>query len=81
YSRVIPSEHQLESHFWIEYTEEQWFIGLHTSLLLWLHSGFKNLPWEFQLIATMATMTGEDSLVDIGTGAGKTLCMVLPCML
>jgi superfamily II DNA helicase RecQ len=29
----------------------------------------------------MATMTGEDSLVDIGTEAGKTLCMVLPCML
>ena len=29
----------------------------------------------------MATMSGQDTLVDVGTGAGKTLCMVLPCML
>ena len=29
----------------------------------------------------MATMSGQDTLVDVGMGAGKTLCMVLPCML
>ncbi|KAI9442063.1 P-loop containing nucleoside triphosphate hydrolase protein [Lactarius psammicola] len=26
-------------------------------------------------------MSGQDSLIDVGTGAGKTLCMVLPCLL
>jgi superfamily II DNA helicase RecQ len=26
-------------------------------------------------------MSGLDSLIDVGTGAGKTLCMVLPCMI
>ena len=26
-------------------------------------------------------MSGQDLLIDVGTGAGKTLCMVLPCML
>lgn len=25
-------------------------------------------------------MSGQDSLIDVGTGAGKTLCMILPCL-
>ena len=29
----------------------------------------------------MAIMSGQDSLVDVGTGASKTMCMILPCLL
>ncbi len=67
--------------FWLQYNEEQQIVGLRMSLLLWLHSKRQDLPQEFQLNATIAIMSGQDSLVDIGTGAGKTLCMVLPCLL
>jgi superfamily II DNA helicase RecQ len=67
--------------FWQQYTKDQQAIGLRTSLLLWVYSGFQVLPQEFQLKATIAIMSGQDSLVDVGTGAGKTLCMILPCMI
>ena len=26
-------------------------------------------------------MSGQDSLVDVGTGNDKTLCMIIPCLL
>ena len=26
-------------------------------------------------------MSGRDSLIDVGTGYGKTLCMIIPCLL
>jgi superfamily II DNA helicase RecQ len=65
----------------MQYDEKKQMIGLRASLLLWSHSEYQYLPRKFQLIATMAVMTGQDSLIDVGTGAGKTLCMVLPCML
>ncbi|KAH9053208.1 hypothetical protein EDB87DRAFT_282071 [Lactarius vividus] len=41
----------------------------------------QDLPREFQLTATIATISGQDSPIDVGTGAGKTLCMILPCLL
>lgn len=81
YNKLVPVERRLPETFWLQYNEEQQAIGLCTSLLLWIHSGFKDLPREFQLTATMAIMSGQDSLVDVGTGAGKTMCMILPCLL
>ncbi|KAF8256917.1 P-loop containing nucleoside triphosphate hydrolase protein [Lactarius quietus] len=81
YSEMVPMERRLPEDFWLPYTEEQQAIGLRASLLLWFHSGFRDLPREFQLTATIAIMSGQDSLIDVGTGAGKTLCMVLPCMI
>lgn len=81
YKRAVPVERQLPNEFWLDYDEKKQEIGLRASLLLWFHSEYQHLPWKFQLLATMAMMTGQDSLIDVGTGAGKTLCMVLPCML
>ena len=26
-------------------------------------------------------MSGQDCLIDVGTGYGKTLCMIIPCLL
>ncbi|KAH8991914.1 hypothetical protein EDB92DRAFT_1858905 [Lactarius akahatsu] len=83
YNTLVPEEHQLPLSFWLQYDEEQQTTGLRASLLLWIHSKYQDIPREFQLTATIATMSGKDSLVgvDVGTGAGKTLCMVLPCLL
>jgi superfamily II DNA helicase RecQ len=46
-----------------------------------LASGEKIVPNEFQLRATIAMMSGQDSLIDAGTNYGKTLCIILPCLL
>lgn len=81
YDRLVPAERRVPITFWLDYDQDEQAIGLRSSLLLWVHSGFQDLPREFQLRATIATMSGKDSLVDIGTGAGKTLCMILPCLL
>ncbi|KAH6904498.1 hypothetical protein BKA70DRAFT_1085122, partial [Coprinopsis sp. MPI-PUGE-AT-0042] len=35
---------------------------------------------QYQLEAALALISGQDSLVDVGTGYGKTLCMVLPAL-
>jgi hypothetical protein len=81
YHQLVPEEHQILVKFWLQYNTKQQAIGLHTSLLLWVQSGHQDLPWEFQLKATIGIMSEQDSLIDVGTGAGKTLCMILPCLL
>ncbi|KAF8989363.1 hypothetical protein BDQ17DRAFT_1478689, partial [Cyathus striatus] len=44
-------------------------------------TGGKIVPRNFQLEATLALLSGIDSLVDVGTGYGKTLCLILPSIL
>ncbi|KAH9053636.1 hypothetical protein EDB87DRAFT_1825582 [Lactarius vividus] len=66
YNMLIPEECQLPVSVWLQYDEEQQTI---------------DLPREFQLTATIATISGQDSCIDVSTGAGKTLCMILPCLL
>jgi hypothetical protein len=39
------------------------------------------VPREFQLRAALATVTKKNSVVDVGTGYGKTLAMILPHLL
>jgi superfamily II DNA helicase RecQ len=81
YHKMVPEERRLRVEFFSPYPAEKQAIAIRASLLLWVLSGFKDLPREFQLTATIAMMSGLDSLIDVGTGAGKTLCMVLPCMI
>src|ERR1700733_9771029 len=50
-------------------------------LLLSMVTNGKKIPREFQLEAVLALLSGRDSLIDAGTGSGKTLCMVLPALL
>ncbi|KAJ7803828.1 P-loop containing nucleoside triphosphate hydrolase protein [Mycena olivaceomarginata] len=38
-------------------------------------------PFQFQLEAAAAILHGEDLIIDVGTGAGKTLCFTLPLLL
>ncbi|EDR03067.1 uncharacterized protein LACBIDRAFT_307656 [Laccaria bicolor S238N-H82] len=78
---LIPADHAPTAAFWAPYTDKERSIGMRACLLIWTITDFKFVPWEFQLEATIAIMTGKDSLVDVSTGYGKTLCMIIPCLL
>jgi hypothetical protein len=81
YEMSIPSELAPPTTFWKAYTNEKLAIGLCTCLAMWAASQENIVPNEFQLTATIALMSGQDSLVDVNTGYGKTLCMILSCLL
>ena len=81
YRESIPSELALPTLFWNSYSDEKLAIGLRACLAIWTASGKKIVPNEFQLTATISLMSGQDTLVDVGTGYGKTLCMIIPCLL
>jgi ATP-dependent helicase YprA (DUF1998 family) len=81
YQESIPSELALATSFWKSYGDEKLAIGLRACLAIWVTSGKKIVPNEFQLTATISLMSGQDTLVDVGTGYGKTLCMIIPCLL
>jgi len=38
-------------------------------------------PFRWQLETTMAILTGNDIVLDVGTGCGKSLCFSLPLLL
>ena len=42
---------------------------------------FHKQPFEWQLDVPRAVLCGEDVVVDVGTGSGKTLCFSLPLLL
>ena len=82
YHESIPSELALPTSFWNSYSDEKLAIGLRACLFIWARSGKKIVPNEFQLTTTISLMSGQDTLVDVGsTGYGKTLCMILPSLL
>ena len=78
---LIPIDHALPNAFWDSYNAKQTAIGRRACLLLWIASGSRFIPREFQLKATIAILSGQDSLIDVGTGYGKTFCMILPLLL
>ena len=81
YQESIPSELALPTSFWKSYGDEKLAIGLRACLAIWAASGKKIVPNEFQLTAAISLISGQDTLVDVGTGYGKTLCMIIPCLL
>ena len=82
YQISIPAHLAVPVSFWEAYADNKRLaIGLRACLLIWAASGKVIVPNEFQLKATIATMSGQDSLIDVGTGYGKTLCMITPCLL
>jgi superfamily II DNA helicase RecQ len=46
--------------------------------LLRAASGEKLVPTEFQVRATIAVVSGQDALIDVGTGYGKTCLLDAP---
>ena len=83
YQASIPAQLALPAAFWELYSnsEKKLATGLRACLAIWAASGKEIVPVEFQLRATIAVMSGQDTLVDVGTGYGKTLCMIIPCLL
>ena len=63
------------------YNDDERNTGLRACLLVWTATHSKLVPQEFQLEATIAIMSGRDSLIDVGTGYGKTLCVIIFCLL
>jgi len=41
--------------------------------------GLKPFQWQLEIAA--AVLCGEDVIIDVGTGSGKTLCFALPLLL
>ena len=78
---LIPNDRAPPASFWAPYNDDERNIGLRACLLVWTVTDTKLVPREFQLEATIAIMSGRDSLIDVGTGYGKTLCMIIPCLL
>jgi ATP-dependent helicase YprA (DUF1998 family) len=77
----IPPSRQLRHEFIANLdTPEREIVYKCCSLVYTVTYGAK-MPREFQLEATLALLAGQDSLINAGTGSGKTLCMVLPALL
>jgi ATP-dependent helicase YprA (DUF1998 family) len=83
YQASIPAQLALPAAFWELYRDSKVKLatGLCACLATWAASGEKLVPTEFQVRATIAVVSGQDALIDVGTGYGKTLCMIIPCLL
>ena len=81
YSAIIPEDRRpVSDTFWTEYNITERAIGYRACLLLWALTATSKVPREFQLHATIAILSNKDLLLDVGTNAGKTMCMILPCL-
>jgi ATP-dependent helicase YprA (DUF1998 family) len=81
YDRLIPKERAPAPEFWNTLHQKDATLAQRLCLLACVASGFSIIPFNFQLTATIAVLDGKDSLVDVGTGYGKTWCMILPALL
>jgi len=56
-------------------------LVLRAILLLYTVTASAKVPRQMQLESLLLVMANLDSLVNTGTGSGKTICMVLPVLL
>ena len=78
---IILTDRAPPAAFWVPYNDDERNTGLGAFLLVWTATHSKLASREFQLEATIAIMSGRDSLIDVGTGYGKTLCVIIFCLL
>ena len=81
YQDCIPSSQRLTDAFVAKLDPLEQETAYKCCLLLYTVTGRKKIPREFQLEAMLSLLAGRDSLINAGTGSGKTLCMVLPALL
>lgn len=76
-----PKLYLLGEDFWEGLSLAHGVVALRASLLLWICTQGDKVPKRFQLEATLAIEDGKDSDVDVGTGYGKTFCMIISQLL
>ena len=77
----LPSDQLPGPEFFSRLKASETKIVQKCCLLLSAATKGKKLPRLFQLEATLAVLSGRDSLINAGTGSGKTICMILPALL
>ena len=77
---VIPSE-KLPIPYLATLDDEDTTTAYRACLLAWAVTGGTQVPRELQLRAFLATSKGQDSLIEAGTGSGKTLPIALNLLL
>jgi DEAD/DEAH box helicase len=77
---LVPCDGAPSIGFWDGYSEKDRLVGRKLCILGIVASQFRLTPREYQLDATIAFLAGKDVLVDVGTGYGKTLCMILAAL-
>jgi ATP-dependent helicase YprA (DUF1998 family) len=78
---VIPNDRMPSPAFMESLSPSETTDTLLACLLVWTLSGGTEVPREFQITASLAAISGKDSVVKAGTGSGKTLAMVIPMLL
>ncbi|KAF8982567.1 hypothetical protein BDQ17DRAFT_1227707, partial [Cyathus striatus] len=81
YNTHIPLDKAVSLDFWKNYNTKEQLIGLKATLATHIVTGFKKIPQRSQLEATIALCTNKDTIINVGTGYGKTFCMILPVLL
>ena len=67
---------------WMESLDEgQRLDAFRACLLVFSASNGQVIPRQFQLSAGLAAYSGKDTIVNAGTGSGKTLSMVIPLLM
>jgi hypothetical protein len=74
----VPSHLLLPNDFLESLNPTQRAEAIRICIICWKVSKEMVFPRQYQIAVTLATLDGQDSLVDVGTGYGKTLCMILP---
>jgi hypothetical protein len=54
---------------------------LKACLIIFVLSCSGKVPRQFQLIVSLATLAGRDSMITSATGSSKTLCILIPMLL
>ena len=78
---AVPVHLLPDTNFMDSLTEKQRMETLRMSIICWKTSGYSIFPRQYQIEASLAMLQGQDTIIDIGTGYGKTLCMILPLLL
>src|SRR5882757_3407734 len=80
-SDLIPLELMPSATFFEALSPHESTEALKACLIIFIISGSKKVPRQFQLTASLASLAGRDSLVTSATGSGKTLCILIPLLL
>ncbi|KAF9234844.1 P-loop containing nucleoside triphosphate hydrolase protein, partial [Melanogaster broomeanus] len=62
-------------------TDNEKVDALRACLIIWILTRGTVVPRVFQLQASLAMLQQRDSVIIAGTGAGKTLCLLIPMLL